>query len=314
MSNIDVKALRKALGNFLTGVTIVTALDPQNDPKGFTANSFTSVSLDPALILVCMSKTASSLGAFFCGSRFIVNILSDQQRNLSNLFASKSKEKFKDDHWTASPEGCPVIKESLVVLHCSTDRMIDAGDHLIVLGKVTDFTVNTGNPLGFCRGAYVFPTLTHEAIELVGKAPRIGALLEWNNSILLFGDKDEELRFPTGFSVGDGADKDSLIGSLASLDINASVDFLFGVFEDEKSHNHIIYRGNFVPGPAAPAEAIHQIDEIPWSRLSQRNARMLRRFIEEKRRDIAGLFVGSHKGGSIYSFSEFQKWLPPAKQ
>jgi len=308
LAHFNAREFRGALGNFLTGVTIVTSCDRDGKPRGFTASSFTSVSLDPPLILFCVAKTAATLGSLIDGSHFVVHILSDQQRDLSNLFASKSEEKFAGKHWTQSSSGCPVLQGSLVVLHCSTDRMIEAGDHLIVVGQVTDLVVSDGRPLGYCRGSYIVPALTQEAVEIAGRAPRVGALLECNGSLVLFSGSHGQLYLPAGLSLGDAFSRNSLIGSLADYDIKASVDFLFAVFEDEQAQNFIYYRGTFEPGPKTPANIVFKFTEIPWEALSGHDVRMVRRFVDEKRRETAGLYVGGQKQGAIYSFSGSQSW------
>jgi flavin reductase (DIM6/NTAB) family NADH-FMN oxidoreductase RutF len=308
LSGFDSQGFRKALGHFLTGVTIITAVGADGVPKGFTANSFTSVSLDPPLVLVCIGKTATSVDAFAEGSKYCVNILSDLQRPLSNLFASKSADKFVGEHWAMSGDGCPYIKESLVVFECTTDRLIDAGDHYIALGLVKRFDVNAGRPLGFCRGTYVLPALTQEVVGLAGTTPRVGALLEWRNSLLLLENEQGELSLPAGTLLGEPSIGNSLLGSLAQLDIAATVDFLFSVYEDEKSQNNIFYRGSFDPGPKAPPQLIFPFDDIPWDRVRKRDVKMARRFIDEKRREVAGLYVGGQVAGSIYSFAGSESW------
>jgi len=103
--NIDPKAFRQALGNYPTGVTVVTTVDADGTPRGLTANSFTSVSLDPALILVCLGKTTASHPVFMQAERFAVNILAEDQREVSALFASKSPDKFAQAAWHTGASG-----------------------------------------------------------------------------------------------------------------------------------------------------------------------------------------------------------------
>src|SRR5215475_7686332 len=104
---LDPLELRRAFGCFVTGVTVVTAIDEERRPRGFTANSFTSVSLDPPLVLVCIARSAGSFPLFACTAHFAINILSEQQRPISSRFASKQADKFADVAWHPGESGSP---------------------------------------------------------------------------------------------------------------------------------------------------------------------------------------------------------------
>ena len=148
-------AFRHALGTFLTGVTVVTTTDSQGRPRGITANSFTSVSLEPPLVLVCIARSAESHDAFAGGDGFSVNILSDGQQSMSQLFASKSPDKFETVRWHPGDNGAPVLDDCLAWFDCRRYRQTDAGDHTILIGEVTRFEVKAGQPLGYCQGNYL---------------------------------------------------------------------------------------------------------------------------------------------------------------
>src|SRR5262245_29804115 len=105
----DSREVRDALGAFVTGVTVVTTVADNGQPRGFTANSFTSVSLDPPLVLVCISKAAWSVAIFQEAKGFAVNILADNQRAISHLFATKESKKFEAVAWSPGPAGNPVL-------------------------------------------------------------------------------------------------------------------------------------------------------------------------------------------------------------
>lgn len=161
----DPSELRQVLGCFVTGVTVVTTLEGGQQPRGFTANSFTSVSLDPPLVLVCIGRSAASHRAFVTGQGFAVNILGEGQQAVSTRFASKSPDKFAGLSWWAGKGGGIVIEGSLAWLDCRLDRVIPAGDHSILLGEVLDLGRNALQPLAWCRGRYL-PLLSME-----GNAP-----------------------------------------------------------------------------------------------------------------------------------------------
>jgi len=153
---IDAKAFRQALGAFATGVTIVATLEPGGEPRGFTANSFTSVSLDPPLVLVCVDNAASCHSAFAAAAHFAINILCEAQQHVSRAFASKSADKFAGMLWVSGTTGSPIFPDSTAWLDCELHDRVEAGDHLIVIGKVLSFGHSPAKrPLGYHRGSYI---------------------------------------------------------------------------------------------------------------------------------------------------------------
>jgi flavin reductase (DIM6/NTAB) family NADH-FMN oxidoreductase RutF len=153
---LDIAELRRTLGSFATGVAITTTLDSSGVPKGFTANSFTSVSLDPPLVLVCVDKAASCYPAFAATTHFGINILNEAQQYLSRAFASKSDDKFADVPWVSGVTGSPIFPDSTAWLDCELYNRVEAGDHLILIGKVVNFGHSPEKqPLGYHRGSYI---------------------------------------------------------------------------------------------------------------------------------------------------------------
>lgn len=152
----DIAELRRTLGSFATGVTVVTTLDSEGAPKGFTANSFTSVSLDPPLVLVCVDKAAGCYPAFTGTTQFSINILCEDQQHVSSRFASKSADKFADIPWVSDITGSPIFPDSTAWLDCRLHDRLEAGDHLILIGKVLSFGHSPEKqPLGYHRGSYI---------------------------------------------------------------------------------------------------------------------------------------------------------------
>ena len=150
----DPRTLRSAFGKFATGVTIVTTCQSDGAPRGITANSFTSVSLDPPILLICIAKSALSKSVFSECKHFGVNILRSTQQDVSALFASKSAEKFDKADYEKSLQGTPVIKETLANFICRRQKSVDAGDHLVIFGEVIDFRSDDGSPLLYFNGDY----------------------------------------------------------------------------------------------------------------------------------------------------------------
>lgn len=153
-TSLDRSELRRAFGCFVTGVTIVTTV-ADGGPRGFTANSFTSVSLDPPLLLVCVAKSAGSYDIFRRAPSFAVNILHRDQREISATFASPRDDKFAGLRWITGETGSPLLSECAAWFDCSSYDQIEAGDHTILIGRVLAFSHTPLSPLGYHRGGYL---------------------------------------------------------------------------------------------------------------------------------------------------------------
>lgn len=151
---LDPKAFRRALGNFATGVTIMTAQNSQGERVGVTANSFNSVSLDPALILWSIDKNSSSYRIFAEATHFAVNILSAAQIELSNKFARRAEDKFAGVEYDVGAGNSPVLKNCSAVFECEKFNIVEGGDHWIIIGKVIQFHDHGRSPLLYHQGAY----------------------------------------------------------------------------------------------------------------------------------------------------------------
>ncbi|EZH67341.1 flavin reductase [Bacillaceae bacterium JMAK1] len=148
---MDDLLFRKAMGKFATGVTVITT-EVEGEVHGMTANAFMSVSLDPKLILISVGNKAKMCDYIKKSQSFAVNILGDDQRDLSMLFAGQVKEK-KEIEFDEFEE-TPVIKESLVSLSCRVYNSYEAGDHVLFVGEVKNLHVKDGDPLAFFEGKY----------------------------------------------------------------------------------------------------------------------------------------------------------------
>ncbi|MDQ0315264.1 flavin reductase [Amorphus orientalis] len=155
MDDTDPRALRRTLGQFATGVTVITAMDPQDGTVvGMTANSFSSVSLDPPLILWSIVREAKSLPVFMRATHFAVNVLSKEQLDQSNRFARPGADKFEDIEWSSGLGGAPVLPGTAAVFECARHVEHDGGDHLIMIGRVERFARYDREGLVFARGRY----------------------------------------------------------------------------------------------------------------------------------------------------------------
>lgn len=145
---------RQVLGHFPTGVTVITAMTDEG-PAGMAIGSFSSLSLDPALVLFSATKTSASWSKLRGAGKFCVNILADDQEDISRVFGSKADDKFSEIGWRRSGNGAPLINGVLAYIDCDLHSVLDGGDHDIIIGAVTDLDVkHEGGALVFFRGGY----------------------------------------------------------------------------------------------------------------------------------------------------------------
>ncbi|MCZ7527985.1 MAG: flavin reductase family protein [Acidimicrobiia bacterium] len=150
----DPASYRTVLGHFATGVTVVTALDG-GDPVGMAANSFTSVSLDPPLVLFCASKTSTTWPRIRRAGAFTANILGEHQEDVCRVFAEPGADRFRRVGYRVGAGGSPILRDALAWVDCRIETEHDAGDHVIVVGRVIELGVGSGaGPLVFYRGGY----------------------------------------------------------------------------------------------------------------------------------------------------------------
>ena len=305
----DIAEFRRALGAFVTGVTIVTTIQPDGSPRGFTANSFTSVSLDPPLILVCIAKTASSHDVFSKTQQFAVSVLAEDQRPVSGVFASKAADKFSQVAWQKRTTGAPVIDNAAASFDCTTHDVVDAGDHIILIGRVVDFVHTSSSPLGYCRGAYVNFSLSQDALAATGSRAQVGAILEHRDGLVLL-DTPKGLQLPAGIKLEPSSDAASLRGVLAKLGLDAHLDFIFAVFESgsqQPSSVQIYYRGRVIDSGAAWIDSsirIVPLAQIPWDELRDDAVRsMLQRYVRERSEDAFGIYVGDTEAGTVQTLA-----------
>lgn len=151
---IDKDAFRRVLSNFAAGVTIVTTVDGERQPHGLTATSFTSVSLEPPLVLVCIDKQAETYPHFAPAGVFAVNFLAADQREVSQHFAKHGGDKFRDLAWRPGVLGTPILEGSIGHVECRIRQGYEGGDHTIYVGEIEAAEAYDGAPLLHFRHAY----------------------------------------------------------------------------------------------------------------------------------------------------------------
>jgi len=151
----DSRELRQVLGAFVTGVTVITAMDKNGKPHGLTANSFTSVSLEPQLVLFCAAKSSTTWPRIQAARKWAANILSEESEEVCRLFAQKGADRFAHIAYSTGRTGAPVLEAAIAFVDCETIAEHDAGDHVIVVGRVLELGyAPDGKPLLFYRGGY----------------------------------------------------------------------------------------------------------------------------------------------------------------
>lgn len=300
------RQLRDAFGAFMTGVTVVTSRDASGQPIGFTANSFSSVSLDPALLLVSIDKRSANLAHFSECQHFAVNILSEQQKETSNIFASKVEDRFALIDWRASENGTPLIDNSSAWFDCALHQVVDAGDHAIMIGRVEDFASHGTAGLGYYRGAYFTPNLNAETlINRLGV--EVSALIEFNGQAIMVQQPGGGFGLP-GRSVAKGSVNDTLNALMADLGVSASPGFVYSVYEDRQNNKqHIVFLC------ALPSDAhLPALKNAEWYSLEKISAlsigdsalkSLMNRFVRENAVGNYSIYYGDEISGSIKQFA-----------
>jgi flavin reductase (DIM6/NTAB) family NADH-FMN oxidoreductase RutF len=145
---------RTALSRFISGVTVVTTLGVDNRPAGITVSAFSSVSLDPPLVLACIDKRASLHEHLTEGGHFAVNILAEDQEGISRLFASRDEDRFDGIGYRSGVSGAPLLDGSLAHIECRIVHAYPGGDHTIIVGEVESTSITDHKPLAYYRGGY----------------------------------------------------------------------------------------------------------------------------------------------------------------
>jgi len=299
MTSLDPRALRNAFGTFMTGVTVVTTHDDEHDePLGFTANSFTSVSIDPPLVLVCLANSSRNYDTLIKATGFAVNILSETQVEVSNTFARPVDDRFASVAWRRGPNGAPILDNVSAWFDCAMHKTVEAGDHVILIGEVTAFDHTATPGLGYSRGAYVTPSTAADALDRSTNLV-VSMLIERDGEILLVDDGQGGKALPETLVDGEGASA-TAVKLIESTGLQAKPGFIYSVFEDVRhARQHISFlcqtaegepkHGAFVPLEASALESVSD----PATR------KMLERFSTETKLGNYGIYYGDQSSGEV---------------
>jgi len=151
---IESQELRRVMGHFATGVTVITTVDKDGKPNGLTANAFMSLSLNPPLVLISVDKGATCYACFEMQNGFTVNFLSEDQEDISRRFATKGADKFAGIQWRAGSNGAAILEGVLAFVECKISQCYEGGDHTIVVGEILNANAAGNRPLLFYKGKY----------------------------------------------------------------------------------------------------------------------------------------------------------------
>ncbi|MBW4709962.1 flavin reductase family protein [Roseobacter sp. YSTF-M11] len=295
----DPNALRHAFGRFMTGVAVVTTRTDEGNLVGFTANSFTSVSLNPPLLLVCPGNHLSSFAAFSDARRFGVSILSEGQEDISNTFASGKADRFGLCDWEAPAQGIPLITGRAAGFVCERFQVIPAGDHLVLIGRVIYFDSSDHAGLGYGPDGYFTLENERKAEALPVPHTRASVLLEDGDHLYLTEDADLfTICVPT-----DESPLQALTNGLKAAGIAAELSVVYAAYDEGANGRRIVFRGHSRNGhPALHATPIDGIAQatIPDQALKS----LLRRFENEHRRQSFGFYIGNEHSGDVFPVTE----------
>ncbi|OCJ10305.1 flavin reductase [Rhizobium sp. AC27/96] len=299
MQQIDARALRDAFGAFPTGVTVVTARDAAGLPIGFTANSFTSVSLDPPLLLVCLAKTSRNFATMTGATHFAINVLSETQKDISNTFARPVEDRFATVEWSGGADGCPILADVAAWFECAMKEVIDAGDHVILMGRIASFQNSSHNGLGYTRGGYFTPMLASKAVSAATDGNiELAAVVEHEGEILLLGDDILSLPSCEG---RDGSPTDILSGYLQELtELSVTIGFLYSVYEGKSDgRHHIVYRAFASQGEPRQGKFLKP-EALSRARFKTTStADIVTRFALESQIGNFGVYFGDETSGTV---------------
>jgi flavin reductase (DIM6/NTAB) family NADH-FMN oxidoreductase RutF len=300
---LEPRALRDAFGAFLTGVTVVTTFDQTGAPIGFTANSFTSVSLDPPLLLVCLARTSRNYQTLTTAKGFAVNILSEAQKDVSNTFARPVEDRFSAVDWRNGPHGSPVFSDVAAWFDCSMHELVDAGDHVILIGRVEAFENSGRTGLGYARGGYFTPALAEKTLLANAEGGLLlGAVAVRDGEILLVPNEKGGWTLPfVEKPESDGIEAlEDYLQALTGLRVQTGI--LYSVYEDTKTgRQHVIYRGSLGEGEQR-AGRFFPIQDLPLSEISDTAVNeLVKRYAAESTLGNFGVYFGNQEKGRVHA-------------
>ena len=254
--------------------------------------------MEPPLVLVCLANSSSNFETLSEATGFAVNVLAETQKEISNTFARPVEDRFAAVDWQKGPHGSPILNGVSAWFDCSLFNAVNAGDHLILVGKVEAFENTTHPGLGYVRGAYVTSAAEAEALNNNAHL-RISALIAYQGKILLQSDENDQLVLPEVKVGKEGAT--SALRSLISVSgATAEPGFIYSVYDDEERETQHI---SFLCQASSEKTLQGSFIEITKENLSkitdQAVHTMLERFATESRMGNFGVYYGNQASGKV---------------
>ena len=302
MNNPSARALRDAFGSFMTGVTVVTTCDPQLGAIGFTANSFTSVSLDPPMLLVCLAKSSYYHTSFSQGVGFAVNVLSEAQQDIAQRFASRDAKRFAAVDWLQTPAGMPLLADGVAWFDCRRVNAVDGGDHTIIIGEVTDFHNGAGKGLGYVRGSFFTLSMEERAAQISqsDQLVEVQVIIEKQGEIFFKEGANNTFELPRTTVVKGESLQMQLKSLTQQCDFPDSASYVYSIYENIEENKQFIVYHTVTETASRQGTFMPLNDEVYQSIQSPPEVIMLKRFAAESEVGEFGLYVGDHKKGKVF--------------
>lgn len=300
----DSDELRRAFGSFMTGVTVVTTSDADSTPIGFTANSFTSVSMDPPLLLVCLGRQVMSFDVFCTTSHFAVSILSEGQEAISNNFASGPENRFSHVDWHKDPHGSPIIGGACATFSCRVHDRVEAGDHMIMIGEIITFNCFGKPGLGYSGKGY-FSLSKEQQANTAGSTDKTrltGAIIKHADQVLVC-ERNGQLSLPIVEQDDNSGAQSAVRRLIESHELKATLGPVYSIYDDPGTGHHYTFflvnaseasdtdLGRFIP------IAELQLQQFEDNAMSV----MMSRFATEVRNKVFGLYIGDTQTGEVHT-------------
>ena len=307
MNSFDSHALRKAFGSFMTGVTVVTTRAADGEMVGFTANSFTSVSMDPPLLLVCPGRHISSYETFNKASHFSVSVLAEGQEQVSNTFASVSGERFAQVDWHKDKNQCALIEGAAATFSCKVHQRHIAGDHMVLIGEVLQLTCDEKPALGYCSNGY-FSLSKEQQSDTSGQENYggiAGAIVEHDGRVLMSTD-DQPHCVPTVKQTPTQGARSALQRYLADAGLVVELGPVYSIYDDPSQQvRFTFFRARSSSDEAGGLGTFETIPSIAKCLIDDTaQAAMMSRFVEESQIKTFGLYVGNADAGDLHFLNE----------
>lgn len=299
---IDPLIFRRTLGKFMTGVTIVATRDGAGKRWGMTANSFSSVSLDPPLVSICIADRSPSFSAFSESEAFGVSILSSSQQDVAMRFAKPFDDKFDGLPFDESLTAAPVLNNAVATLACRTVQRVVAGDHVILIGEVIECAFRDDSLLGYSEGRFVHLDSRADEGARVPKEGRgvdIGWLIEHDDQLLFRRDPASgRWSVPMGpLGAGTTLSDSMRHSSIATLGVPVEPQFLYSTVDVSDDRTCYVYRAVSESVPNGEQWKLFPGSEIPWNEfLHEKMIPMVKRYLEEREGDNYGIYLNLGTG------------------